>query len=76
MLSRTEHEFCFKPRDLLYFTESHSTFFFVFLTGWIVDKTGRLDLVFLVSGSAFLLGGISIVMSVRANDRLTTEDRH
>ena len=41
-----------------------------------MDKTGRLDLVFLVSGTAFLLGGISIVMSVRAKDRLTIEDRH
>ena len=40
------------------------------ILGWIVDQTGRLDLVFVVSGMAFALGGISMILSVKSKDRL------
>ena len=40
------------------------------ILGWIVDQTGRLDLVFVVSGMAFALGGLSMILSVKSKDRL------
>ena len=40
------------------------------VAGWIVDQTGRLDLVFHVSGATFFLATVTMVISVKLKDRL------